>query len=98
MPRVGSEVIRNPDSNRPKLLVGDTREDRKGYYGLVEREYKLNCRDGDTSCSTSTLAVGAPTAWAKLLAWISRIYSSRTSSNVRSTPAARELVDDGSDS
>jgi hypothetical protein len=107
MPGAGSEVIRNRGSNRPKLLLGNTREDRKeqavasmtvrrrrqhppdfgrastfvetidlpvlaslserflreiDYYGLVEIEYKLDCRDGDTSCSMSTLALGATTA------------------------------------
>jgi hypothetical protein len=30
VPRAGSEVVRNRGSNRPKLLLGDTREDRKG--------------------------------------------------------------------
>jgi hypothetical protein len=35
--------------------------------------------------------------WAKLLGWISRIYSSRTNWDVRSTLAAHESGDDGSD-
>jgi hypothetical protein len=142
MPGAGSEVIRNRGSNRPKLLLGDTGEDRKGqavasmtvrrrrqhppdfgrastyvetvdlpvlaplserflreidYYGLVELEYKLDCRDGDTSCSMSTLALGATTAWAKLLGWISRLYScGPAGTSGRLVP--RELVDDGSDS